>query len=141
MTKGNIASKENKNAQMLSTTKVTSSSSFVFACFLRVQNRERLQISQSETFSFGRFRFWLQAKDAYHSFQKMLRIIINCGMDDETQPPAFDMRYKFRLINHADDKLSKNKQGTWNYPRYERLYWHPISYSDIIEAAGDWFAQ
>ena len=130
-----------KKDQLPSATRVTSSSNAVFACFLTVQSREPFQTCNSDKFSFGQFRFWLHTKVVYYNSQKTLRISLNCDMADGSRPPTFDMRYKFRLINQADDQLTKNKYGTWNYPWYEKLYWHPISNSDIIEDAGGWIAK
>lgn len=125
--------------------KAESTSKFVFAGRLRVQKRDPLLIHNSDTFEIGQLRFWLQAKLVDPNFlpgEQMLRIIINCGgRVDGKPPPAFNMRYRFKLKNNANDQLSKKKEGTWNYPEYERLFWHAITYSDLSDAGDDWFVQ
>ena len=140
-TKEETDTKKDKSTQIQisSANKVTSCSSNVFSCFLRVKSP--LQICKSETFSLGQFCFRLHAKDVYHNCQWTLRIIINCFIADGTYPPTFDLRYKIRLINHADEKMSKNKEGIWNHPKPERLYWHPVSFSDITDSEAGWITK
>ena len=119
---------------------VKTESKFLFTTLLVVHSWQPLQIGASESFKFGELTLWLQAKlvDKFNQADKMLRIIINC---DASNSSVFDLRFKFTLHNMSDEKLTKEKEGMWNFPEYEKLFWHPMTYAELVDPWKHWFVK
>ena len=110
---------------------------------LHVSQRNPLVIGRSNTLIVCPFTFWIRAELVQHKHkraEKMFRIILCCekANEDFDDLPASIFRYAFILKNHNENGVDKEYEGTWHYPKHKELYWHSITYSQLINPGSGW---
>ena len=110
---------------------------------LQISQRNPLVIRKSNTLFLCPLKFWVEAELVQHKQkrnEKMFKIIVFCtkAIDDSDDLPASTFRYAFVLRNHNENGVHKKYEGTWHYPKHKELYWHSITYSQLIEPESGW---
>ena len=110
---------------------------------LQISQRNPLVIRKSNTLFLCPFKFWVEAELVQHKHkrnEKMFKIIVFCtkAIDDSDDLPASTFRYAFVLNNHNKNGVNKKYEGTWHYPKHKELYWHSITYSQLIKPGSGW---
>ena len=110
---------------------------------LRVSQINPLVIGTSDAIYVCPFMFWLRAElvqNKYRLNEKWFKIILSCrnanaGFDGL---PVSTFRFAFHLINHNKNGVNKTYEGTWYYPKHKELYWHSITYPQLIHPGSGW---
>ena len=110
---------------------------------LRVQQRKPLIIDNSNDLILCPFQFWISAQVVPHKDKEnvqMVRFEINCCHvydDDDRLPPAH-FRYGFTLNNNSKNEPDREKEGYWNCAKHKRMFWYPISVSELLNRRKGW---
>ena len=112
-----------------------------FEALLRVSQRNPLLIGMSNTLFVCPFKFWVRAELVRPKRKRAekFRIILCCdNRNNQSELPLSTFRYAFILRNWNKRRGYKEHKGTWYYPKRKELYWHPITYAQLINSQNNW---
>ena len=110
---------------------------------LRVYQRNPLIIDSSNFLGICPFYFQLRTELVQHKSkrnEKMVRIVMSCHVSSFVHdiPLVANFRYLFALVNEKGNDMSKVYEGIWSYPKHNELFWHAITYSELVNPNSGW---